>query len=129
MDPSQYKKFADEVFQTLGVGYSERVYQNAMELILRQNGIPYETERIVPIVFKNHTIGNLRADLIVNNEIILELKAVKTTINSLMKKQAENYLKLTGLTHALVINFPQSDNATECEVVPVSHQVAEEDHQ
>ena len=33
-----------------------------------------------------------------------------------MKKQAENYLQLTGLTHALVINFPQSDNATECEV-------------
>ena len=123
-----YKNFADEVFQTLGVGYSERVYHNAMEVILRKNGIPYETERIVPIVFENHTIGNLRADLIVNNEIILELKAVKT-INSLMKKQAENYLTLTGLTRALVINFPQSDNATECEVVEVTLPVEEEDRQ
>jgi GxxExxY protein len=118
MEPSQYKNFANEVFGELGVGYSERVYHNAMEVILRKNRVPYETERIVPIVFKNHTIGNLRADLIVNNEIILELKAVKT-INSLMKKQAENYLKLTGLKNALVINFPQSDNATECEVVSV----------
>ncbi|MDA9846884.1 GxxExxY protein [Flavobacteriaceae bacterium] len=125
---TMYKNFADEVFQTLGVGYSERVYHNAMEVILRKNGIPYETERIVPIVFENHTIGNLRADLIVNNEIILELKAVKT-INSLMKKQAENYLTLTGLTQALVINFPQSDNATECEVVEVTLPVEGEDHQ
>lgn len=116
-----YKNLGDEVFETLGVGYSERVYHNAMEVILRKHGISYETERIVPIVFENHTIGNLRADLIVNNEIILELKAVKT-INSLMKKQAENYLKLTGLKNALVINFPQSDNATECEVVEVSLQ-------
>ena len=116
-----YKTLGDEVFETLGVGYSERVYHNAMEVILRKHGISYETERIVPIVFENHTIGNLRADLIVNNEIILELKAVKT-INSLMKKQAENYLKLTGLKNALVINFPQSDNATECEVVEVSLQ-------
>ena len=122
---TQYKNFANEVFQELGVGYSERVYHNAMEVILRTNGISYETERIVPIVFDNHTIGNLRADLIVNNEIILELKAVKT-INSLMKKQAENYLKLTGLKNALVINFPQSDNAIECEIVEVTLKEGEE---
>ena len=122
---NKYKNFANEVFEALGVGYSERVYHNAMEVLLRKNGISYETERIVPIVFDNHTIGNLRADLIVNNEIILELKAVKS-INSLMKKQAENYLKLTGLKNAFVINFPQSDNAIECEVIEVTLQEEKE---
>lgn len=115
---SSCKKFANEVFSALGAGYSERIYHNAMEVLLRSNGIPYETERIVPIVFDNHTIGNLRADLIVNNELILELKAVKT-INWLMKKQAENYLQLTGLKNALIINFLQSENATECEFVEI----------
>jgi GxxExxY protein len=53
----------------LGPGYSERVYHNAMEVVLRKNGVPYETERIVPIVFEGHTIGNLRADIIINKKL------------------------------------------------------------
>ena len=95
---------AREVY-TLGGGYSERVYHNAMEVLLRKAGIPYETERIVPIAFQGHVIGNLRADIIVNNEIVLEFKTIKTLTDQ-TELQARNYLSLTGLKKAYLINFP-----------------------
>ena len=72
------RDYAEHVYKVLGPGYSERVYHNAMEVVLRKNGVHYETERIVPIVFEGHTIGNLRADLILNNKTVVELKSVKT---------------------------------------------------
>mgnify|MGYP000607183810 CR=1 FL=1 len=54
--------FAREIYSDLGPGYSERVYHNAMEVLLRERGIPYESERVVLIKFKGHVIGNLRID-------------------------------------------------------------------
>ena len=102
----QIKEFANEVFKKLGPGYSERVYHNAMEVMLRENGIPYETERIVPIEFHGHVIGNIRADLIVNNNIVVELKAIKN-IQPQMEIQARNYLQLLDLPLGMVVNFPQ----------------------
>jgi len=82
------------------------VYHRAFEVLLRQGGAPYETERIVPIVIENHTIGNLRIDLLVDGRCIVELKAI-AKLNDAAKIQTRNYLKLTGLTEALLINFPQ----------------------
>jgi GxxExxY protein len=107
-------QYAQYVYKTLGPGFSEKIYHNAMEVVLRKNGVPYETERIVPIVFEGHTIGNLRADLILNNKTVLELKSVKT-VNDVMVTQAQNYLKLTGLPEAYLINFPPTLN-TELEI-------------
>ena len=106
------KEFANTVFKTLGCGHSERVYHNAMEVILRKNNIQYESERIVPILFEGHTIGNMRADLIIEQKLIVELKSVKV-LTPAMNQQTENYLKLTGLTDGLLINFPLS--AENCE--------------
>lgn len=85
--------------------------------MLRKNNIQYETERIVPIVFEGHTIGNMRADLIVENTTIVELKSA-SKLNNTMKTQALNYLKLTGLHNALLINFPQGVSE-DCEIVEV----------
>jgi GxxExxY protein len=108
---------ARHVYKVLGSGYSERVYHNAMEVLLRKNGIAYESERIVPIEFEGHIIGNLRADLIVDGTVI-ELKAVKS-LNECMKTQATNYLRLTGLCRSILINFPQPQNE-EIEVIYIS---------
>jgi GxxExxY protein len=108
------RDYAEHVYKILGPGFSEKIYHNAMEVVLRKNGVHYETERIVPIVFENHTIGNLRADLILNNKTVLELKSVKT-VNDVMVTQAQNYLKLTGLPEAYLINFPPTLN-TELEI-------------
>lgn len=108
------KEFARIVYKDLGPGFSERVYHNAMEVLLRSEGIPYETERIVPVVFKGHTIGNLRADLIVDQTLVVELKATKA-LNQVMSTQAQKYLQLLNLPHALLVNFPQP-SGDDCEI-------------
>src|SRR6056300_191882 len=101
----EIEAFAREIYSQLGPGYSERVYHNAMEVLLRENGISYESERIIPIPFKGHVIGNLRADIIINNEIVLEFKTIKT-LNEAAELQGQNYLHLTGLKVAYLVNFP-----------------------
>ena len=109
---------AREVYHRLGPGFSERVYHNAMEVLLRKENIPYETERIVPINFDGHTIGNMRADLIVDKTLIVELKAVKT-LTPAMNTQTKKYLQLLDLDIALLVNFPQTDGCLECETAVV----------
>jgi GxxExxY protein len=112
-DISQNKKvtmhdigmLAETIYDVLGPGFSERVYHNAMEVLLRSRNIPYESERIIPIPFEGHVVGNLRADIIINNETILEFKAIKT-LNETAEIQCHNYLRLTGLKTAYLINFP-----------------------
>lgn len=110
--------YVSEIYSTLGPGFSERVYHNAMEVLLRMKGVSYETERIIPILFKGHTIGNLRADIIIDKTTVVELKAVKT-INDVMVSQARNYLHLLNLDEAYLVNFPPTPN-TEPEVIRVS---------
>ena len=106
--------FADKIYSQLGPGFSERVYHNAMEILLRKDSIPYESERIIPIDFDGHNVGNLRADIIVNKELVVEFKTIKS-LTEASEIQARNYLRLTGLTNALLINYPPG-NLQECEI-------------
>lgn len=96
---------AHQIWQTLGPGFSERMYHNAMEVCLRKACVPYETERIIPVTFMNHTLGNLRADLIVEHTCIVELKSVRS-LKDEHRVQTRLYLRLLGLTDAVLINFP-----------------------
>ena len=112
---------ANKIYESLGPGYSESVYHRAFEVLLRKEGIPYETERIVPIVFEEHTIGNLRIDLIVDGICIVELKAI-AKLNDAARIQTKNYLKLTGLTDAFLINFPQVLSFPHPEIVQFGSQ-------
>lgn len=103
-------EYVDEIYKALGHGFSERVYHNALEVVLRENNVSYETERIIPIEFRGHIIGNLRADIIINKCTIIELKTVKT-ITGVMVSQARNYLKLLNLRDAYLVNFPPLQNS------------------
>jgi GxxExxY protein len=76
-----------------------------MEVLLRKYGVQYESERVVPIPFEGHIVGNVRADIIINNEIVLEFKAIKA-LNDAAECQLRNYLRLTGLNVGYLINFP-----------------------
>lgn len=105
---------ARQIWQTLGPGFSERIYHNAMEVCLRNAGMPYETERVIPVTFMNHTLGNLRADLIVDSRYVVELKSVRT-IKDEHRTQTKAYLKLLGLTEAVLINFPTQGDILEIE--------------
>ena len=74
-----------------------------------RGGIPYESERVVLIKFKEHVIGNLRIDMIIDNTTILEFKIIKS-LNEAAECQARNYLHLTGLKTAYLVNYPPYRN-------------------
>lgn len=96
---------AQNVYKTLGHGHSEAVYHRAMEVGLRKQNIKYDTERIVPIQYEGHVVGNSRLDLVINDTMIVELKSV----SSLKPKeitQLQNYMNLTGMKEGMLINFP-----------------------
>ena len=109
MDGERIINLVSEVYSALGAGLSERVYHTAVEVSLRELGIPYESERIVPVTFKGHVVGNIRADIIIGNEVVLEFKTIKN-LNDQAELQAQNYLNLLGLKKAYLINFPPFPN-------------------
>lgn len=107
---------ARRIWTQLGPGFSERVYHNAMEVGLRRIGLPYQTERIVPITFDDHVIGNIRADLIVGSRLLVELKSVKA-LKDEHRVQTRMYMKLLDLQEGLLINFSSCGEKLEVEEI------------
>jgi GxxExxY protein len=106
MDENKLAELGDKVFSVLGPGYTECVYHNAFLILLRKNGVPYETERIIPVVFEGHTISSVRADIIVDNSIVIELKSTKVSNwASCAEQQVKRYMKLLGLKKGIIMNF------------------------
>jgi len=94
-----------EVYNQLGCGFLEAVYQEALGLELEARGIPFIREAELPVQYKEHTLSlNYRADYILYDKIILELKAVKE-LNSQHQSQVLNYLNVTGKKLGLLVNF------------------------
>jgi len=104
---------AKDVMYKIGEGHSENVYHNAMEIGLRKCGIEYDTEVSIPIMYENTQCGLGRIDLLVENEIIVELKALKSSIGKHEICQAKKYLSFTNYNKAVVINFKQSGNSED----------------
>jgi len=94
-----------KIFEKLGPGFSERIYHNAFEVELRLAGIQYETEKILPVIYEGHTVGNLRADLVIEGRVIVELKSAPR-LKDEFRNQVRNYLRLTGLESGYLVNFP-----------------------
>lgn len=108
------KKVAEDVFETLGSGYSEEVYEKAMEVGLRLAKIPYENQRVLPIFYKNFAVGTSKPDLIIKDiegdeKIILELKATSTPTGMKEEVQLQKYLHLLKMKKGIIINFPQTN--------------------
>lgn len=104
---SVFQTMAKTIYDTLGPGFSEAIYHNALEVELRNSMMEYETERIIPISFKQHVVGNVRADLIVAKSIIIEIKAI-AKLRPCDRLQLENYMKLTGCEFGILLNFGPS---------------------
>jgi GxxExxY protein len=109
------RMISEHVWNSLGPGYSERVYHNAFEVALRMNSVCYETERIIPIFFQGHNVGNLRADLVIDQCIIVELKSV-AKLKEENRNQIKNYMKLMKLNTGILVNFPSVSGPVEIEV-------------
>lgn len=92
------------VLKELGTGYLESVYENAMCIELDELGIPYERQKHLNVVYKGHDIGDFIADIVVDNKVILELKAI-SNLAPAHSAQLINYLTITNCQVGLLLNF------------------------
>lgn len=93
-----------KVYNTLGYGFLEKVYENALSIELKKKGLNCKRQKPITVFYENEIVGEYFADLIVNDEIIIELKACKTLIEE-HEIQVINYLKATKIEVALLLNF------------------------
>ena len=93
-----------DVYNELGYGFLERVYQNALYYELKENGFKVETQKKIKVFYKEIEVGDYIADIIVNDLIILELKAQEYLVEA-NEFQLINYLKATDCEVGLLLNF------------------------
>ena len=98
------KACAKEVRKYLTPGFEEKVYKNAMYLELKMNGLDVKTEVPIQVMYKGMEVGSYRADMIVEDRVIVELKAVNA-LTTMHDVQLVNYLTATGIDDGLLINF------------------------
>ena len=93
-----------EVYNELGFGFLEAVYEEALASALTEAGFTVSRQVVVPVWFRGRRIGEYKADLVVNNAVLLELKAVRT-LDPSHEAQTLNYLRATEIEVALLLNF------------------------
>jgi GxxExxY protein len=93
-----------DVYNELGYGFLERVYQNALFYELKENGFKVEAQKKIKVFYKEIEVGDYIADIIVNDLIILELKAQECLVEA-NEFQLINYLKSTDCEVGLLLNF------------------------
>jgi GxxExxY protein len=93
-----------DVYNEIGHGFLESVYSNCMNIALTQAGFQVQREVLIPVLFRSQNVGKFKADLLVDNLILLELKAERTLDRS-HDAQLLNYLRATALEVGLLLNF------------------------
>jgi GxxExxY protein len=93
-----------DVYNELGCGFLESVYREAMRIALTQAGMTVKTEVPVPVSFRRVVVGVFRADLIVNDVVLIELKAAEQLVRE-HESQTMHYLRATRIEVALLMNF------------------------
>lgn len=93
-----------EVINELGAGFVESVYQKALLMALREKGLKVGAHVPLKVMFRDQCVGDFVADLLVEDKIVVELKAVKALAPE-HQAQTINYLKATGLDVALLVKF------------------------
>ena len=93
-----------EVNRVLGAGFLEKVYEKALIIELRERGLMAESQTPIEVRYKDQIVGEYYADIRVEREVILELKAVDQ-LQKVHEAQLLNYLKATGYKIGLLINF------------------------
>lgn len=93
-----------DVYNELGYGFLESVYEGALVIALGQAGLTVSQQLPVPVWFRGHRIGEFRADAVVENQVLLELKSAKM-IEPVYEAQLLHYLKSTDIEIGLLLNF------------------------
>jgi GxxExxY protein len=92
------------VFNKLGVGFLEKVYENALGIELGKAGLEFAQQYPIPVLYDGEVVGDFYADLLVEQSVIVELKSAKV-LENVHIAQTLNYLRATGLKTGLLLNF------------------------
>ena len=95
---------AMEIYNELGYGFLEKVYENALMIMFEEKNFKAEQQKDISVKFKGRIVGNYVADILVEDKIILELKSV-SKLADIHKAQVSNYLKATGVKLGIILNF------------------------
>ena len=95
------------VHYKIGSGLLEKVYENAVTIELKYRNIPFKRQKIYKVFYRGELAGEYIADIVVDDKIIIETKAVKE-LNNIMRAQLLNYLKISGLRVGYLVNFSKS---------------------
>ena len=93
-----------EVNRTLGAGFLEKVYENALLVELQKRGLNAASQAPINVHYKGEIVGEYVADIVVNDQVILELKAIEN-LQKIHEAQLLNYLKATGYKIGILVNF------------------------
>ena len=111
------KQACIKIRKSLGNGFLEKVYENALKIELEQLDFLVQTQVKLDVKYNGKIIGEYFADIIVDNKIIIELKCV-TKLTDIHKAQILNYLKATHYKLGILINFPNNKLGFEIERIP-----------
>ncbi|MDD2586992.1 MAG: GxxExxY protein [Syntrophomonadaceae bacterium] len=95
---------AYKVYNTLGAGFLEKIYENAMVFELKKQGLKVIQQHPINVYYEGQLMGEYYADLLIEDKVIVELKAI-SELTKAHETQLVNYLKATGITVGLLINF------------------------
>lgn len=98
---------AYRVHNTLGAGFFEKVYENAMAVELESRVLAFQAQVPLQVMYQGHVVGDFVADMLVEDRVLCELKAVES-LSPIHEVQLVNYLAATGLESGLLINFGRS---------------------
>ena len=98
-----------KVYRFFGYGFNEKIYENAIALELRQAGLKVEQQMAIDVFYGEELVGSYIADLIVEDKVIVELKAVKAIVDQ-HEAQLLNYLKATRYEVGLLLNFGEKSD-------------------
>ena len=107
---NKIKQIAKDVYLSLGSGFSEDVYDKAMQVGLRLAKIKYENQKVVELKYREYSVGEGYPDLVIrlgNEKTVVELKAVAGELGAAEEQQLKNYMKILKIKSGLLINFQQ----------------------
>jgi GxxExxY protein len=93
-----------KVYNTLGYGFLEKVYENSMMIELKKSGLKCESQKQIDVFYEGQNVGTYFADIVVNDIVIIELKAIET-LAKIHEAQLVNYLRATEIEVGLLLNF------------------------
>lgn len=105
----QIYSIVNTIYNNLGCGYNETIYQNAICAELQALNVPFDKEATIPVLYKGHNIGFVRMDIVVYGQVplVIEMKSI-ANIRAEERCQISRYLTLTNKDIGILINFPST---------------------